>query len=238
MAAAQDDASRMEAVVERQAQFIGGYAHEIKTALTSIIGYADLLRLQMLDEDEQREAAAFIMAEGQRLERLSQLILDLVRMEERPLRLVPASPSDLVAELVARLAPLYAAQGVFLSCSCEGGRCLVEPDLVTSLVENLCENARKALGDEGGLVRVVCEMLGDGCRLVVTDTGPGIPPEALEHLTEAFYRAEGTRPAEGGAGLGLTLCHRIALAHGGSLTFRSELGAGTTVTAELRGGAA
>ena len=237
MAAEQEAVSHLEAVVERQARFVGSYAHEIRTALTSIIGYADLLRLQKLDEGERAEAADFILAEGQRLERLSQLILDLVVLEGRPLRLHPASPGALVRGLVERLAPLYAADGVDLSCACEEGACLMEPDLVTSLVENLCENARKALGGPGA-VRVACQMLDDGCRISVSDDGPGIPPEALGRLTEPFYRVEGAHAPEGGAGLGLTLCHDIAAAHEGSLAFASEPGAGTTVTAELHGGAA
>ena len=214
MAAEQEAVSHLEAVVERQARFVGSYAHEIRTALTAIIGYADLLRLQKLDEGERAEAAEFILAEGQRLERLSQLILDLVVLEGRPLRLHSASPGTLVRGLVERLAPLYAADGVDLSCACEGGACLMEPDLVASLVENLCENARKALG------------------------GPGEPPEALDRLAEPFYRVEGARPSEGGAGLGLTLCHGIATAHKGSRSFASEPGEGTTVIAELHGGAA
>ena len=233
MAAEQEAVSHLEAVVERQARFVGSYAHEIRTALTAIIGYADLLRLQKLDEGERAEAAEFILAEGQRLERLSQLILDLVVLEGRPLRLSPASPGM----LVERLAPLYAADGVDLSCACEGGACLMEPDLVASLVENLCENARKALGGPGE-VRVTCQALADGCRISVSDTGPGIPPEALDRLVEPFYRVEGARPSEGGAGLGLTLCHGIATAHKGSLSFASEPGEGTTVIAELHGGAA
>ena len=237
MAAEQEAVSHLEAVVERQARFVGSYAHEIRTALTTIIGYADLLRLQKLDEGERAEAAEFILAEGQRLERLSQLILDLVVLEGRPLRLHSASPGTLVRGLVERLAPLYAADGVDLSCACEGGACLMEPDLVASLVENLCENARKALGGPGE-VRVTCQALADGCRISVSDTGPGIPPEALDRLAEPFYRVEGARPSEGGAGLGLTLCHGIATAHKGSLSFASEPGEGTTVIAELHGGAA
>lgn len=76
-----------------------------------------------------------------------------------------------------------------------------------------------------------------GCILTVADTGCGIPAEALAHLTEAFYRVDKARSrAQGGAGLGLTLCARIAELHGGSLRFESVPGQGTRVIAELRGG--
>ncbi len=239
MAAAREEAvSYLEDVVERQARFVGSYAHEARTALTSIIGYAELLCLDALDGEERAEACSFILTEGRRLERLSQSILDLIAMEERPLRLTAADPVHLVDELVAKMVPLYAKRGVSLAFRGEGeGSRLLEPDLVASLVENLCENARKALGGEGS-IEVRCSMLPDGCCISVADTGPGVPPEALERLTEAFYRVEGTRSEEGGAGLGLTLCRRIALAHGGSLAFKSEPGKGAVVTAELRAGAA
>lgn len=76
-----------------------------------------------------------------------------------------------------------------------------------------------------------------GCRLTVQDTGRGMPPEALAHLTEAFYRVNKSRSrAQGGAGLGLTLCDRVAALHGGQLHLESQPGQGTTVTVTLKGG--
>ena len=73
----------------------------------------------------------------------------------------------------------------------------------------------------------------------MADTGCGIPPSAVQHLTEAFYRVDKSRSrAQGGAGLGLTLCARIAALHGGTLQFESEPDKGTRVIAELKGGRA
>lgn len=80
-------------------------------------------------------------------------------------------------------------------------------------------------------------MTASGCRIRVADNGRGMPPEAIAHLTEAFYRVDKARSrAQGGAGLGLTLCNEIARLHGGSLSFDSRLNAGTTVTVTLNGG--
>ena len=90
---------------------------------------------------------------------------------------------------------------------------------------------------KGGIIEIYVTMLPDGCKICVTDNGSGIPEEALAHLTEAFYRVDKARSrAQGGAGLGLTLCAKIVELHGGTLRFASKLGVGTRVTAELRGG--
>lgn len=125
-----------------------------------------------------------------------------------------------------------------MTCECEEGACLLEPDLVKSLLVNLWDNARKAMEGQGGRIHTQAVMLPDGCLIVIRDSGRGIPPPALEHLTEAFYRVDKARgPGAGGRRLGLALCEEIAALHGGSLRFESVLGEGATVTVELRGGA-
>jgi len=112
----------------------------------------------------------------------------------------------------------------------------MEPELVKTLLINLWDNARKA-GAKRILVNSV--MLPDGCRFAVKDDGQGIPPEALSHLTEAFYRVDKSRSrALGGVGLGLSLCQEIAALHNGEIRFESEPGCGTTVTVDLKGGRA
>lgn len=224
---------------DHQERFMGSFAHEVKTPMTSIIGYADLLRGQTLTADEQTEAANYIVAEGKRLETLSGKLLDLLVVKKGSAALAPMEPAALIQGLAAHLGPIYAKQGVTLTCACEAGTCLLEPDLVKSLLVNLWDNARKAMEGQGGSIHTQAVMLPDGCRIVIRDSGRGIPPPALEHLTEAFYRVDKARArAQGGAGLGLALCEEIAALHGGSLGFESVVGEGTTVTVELKGGAA
>lgn len=114
--------------------------------------------------------------------------------------------------------------------------CLLEPDLFRSLLLNLVDNSRKAL-EKGGRITLTCTMTETGCRLTVEDNGRGMPPEVLAHLTEAFYRVDKSRArAQGGAGLGLALCERIAVLHSGAIHFASTPGQGTTVTVSLEGG--
>ena len=219
--------------MERQEQFMGSFAHELKTPMTSIIGYADLLRSQSLDEQEAQEAANYIFSEGKRLEALSLKLLDLLLMKHQSLALVKADPAALNGGLVSHLQPVYRESGIVLQCRCEPGLCRLEPDLFSSVLTNLLDNARKAL-DRGGNVYVLGKHEADGYQIQVLDNGRGMPPEAIRHLTEAFYRVDKSRSrAQGGAGLGLTLCSRILELHGGTITFASREGKGTCVTVML-----
>ena len=115
---------------------------------------------------------------------------------------------------------------------------MLDTDFFGSLLVNLIENARKAL-PAGGVISIRSAMTAEGCRVQVSDNGRGIPKEALAHITEAFYRVDKSRSrAQGGAGLGLTLCAEIAKMHNGTISFESEDDRGTTVTADLKGGRA
>ena len=204
--------------------------------MTSLIGYAELLRSGTLTPDEQTEATGYIYSEGKRLENLSRKLLELLVLKRGDLPLVEVSPADLIGELVERLRPLFAKTGVTLSSDCRKGTCYLEPDLVWSLLLNLTDNAQKALV-QGGHIRYQCDMLDDGCRIQVADNGRGIPAGALDHLTEAFYRVDKARSRkQGGFGLGLALCQEIALLHNGSIAFANQPAGGACVTVELRGG--
>lgn len=222
--------------VERQERFVSSFTHELKTPMTAVLGYADLLRSQDLTEEERRDAANYIFSEGKRLERLSLKLLDIYVADQGEVVLSEQNPGRIVRDMVEHLEPGYREQGIVLTCRCGKGRCLLEPDLFRSLLVNLLDNARKALSD-GGEVVVSVETTDEGCTLCVEDNGPGIPEESLERLTEAFYRVDKSRSRrQGGAGLGLTLCAKIAELHKGSLYFESQEGRGTKVTAELKGG--
>ena len=235
--ALEDKISQLEDAAERQERFMGSFAHEIKTPMTSIIGYADLIRGQTLNTEEGSLAANYIVAEGKRLENLSQKLLSMLSLKNEALSFSPVSPAAVIKGLAAHLEPLYNKQGITMICKCEDGVCLLEPDLVKSLLVNLWDNARKAMDGMGGNIYVNSQMLCDGCRIIVRDSGQGIRKDALEHLTEAFYRVDKSRArAQGGVGLGLSLCREIALLHHGSIRFESQVGRGTTVIVELRGG--
>ncbi len=228
--------SQLHQAVERQERFVGSFAHEMKTPMTSLIGYAELLRSGTLTPEEQTEAAGYIYSEGKRLENLSRKLLELLVLKQKGLPFTEISPSDLIGELVERLRPLCVKRNIAVTSDCQRGICLMEPDLIWSLLLNLTDNAQKAM-DNGGHILFRSDMLADGCRIQVMDDGPGIPPEALEHLTEAFYRVDKARSRrQGGFGLGLALCQEIAALHNGTISFQNRPSRGACVTVELHSG--
>lgn len=234
----EDNINELQDVNRRQEDFMGSFAHEMKNPMTAIIGYAELIRGQMLSEKEQMDAANYIFSEGKRLESLSLKLLDLIVMKKEQIELKPVSPEQLIGSMAEHLKPIYLEKGIVLQYKCEPGTCLMEPDLIKSLLVNLMDNARKAM-ENGGNLYISSEMTDDGCIIRVLDTGRGIPEEKIAHLTEAFYRVDKSRSrAQGGVGLGLSLCNEIVRLHKGTLKFESRVGNGTCVTAEVRCGRA
>lgn len=232
----QQNMEEITAAMEQQEQFMGSFAHELKTPMTSIIGYADLLRQDVLPPEDAMSASNYIFSEGRRLEALSLKLLDLLMMDTQNLSLPLSDPSRPALALVHQLRPIYAQQGITLKAVCASGQCPLEADLFKSLLANLLDNARKSIEGSGAIYVSMTWQEGQ-CRLQVLDNGQGIPPDALEHLTEAFYRVDKSRSRkQGGVGLGLTLCQRIVALHHGSLSFSSVEGVGTCVTVWLGGG--
>ena len=227
---------QMTQTMERQDEFMGSFAHELKTPMTSIIGYADLLRSQELSEQDRREAANYVFSEGKRLESLSLKLLDLLVLEKDDIPMQDCSPKALIESIAREFRPIMKQQGITLRCSCQQGSWSLEPDLFKSLLYNLMDNARKSM-DQGGQIMIQSDFVESDLRIRVADNGRGMPEEALTRLTEAFYRVDKSRSrAQGGAGLGLSLCKRITDLHNGTLQFTSREGIGTCVTVILKGG--
>ncbi len=232
----QENIDAIRDAAARQENFMGNFAHEMKNPMTAIIGYAELIRSQTLTEAEQMDAANYIFSEGKRLESLSLKLLDILVLKKKEVELEPCRPAQIVGSMVQHLERVYAEQGIVLQCRCEEGECLLEPDLVRSLLVNLLDNARKAM-DRSGNIYIVSQMTPEGCVLRILDTGRGIPEAEIAHITEAFYRVDKSRSrAQGGVGLGLALCNEIVRLHNGTLKFESRVGNGTCVTVELKGG--
>lgn len=226
--------NRLQDTLEQQDNFMGSFAHELKTPLTSIIGYADLLKSDKLELHEKKEAADYIFSEGKRLENLSHKLLDVFVLDQQNIDFKPVALKDIISSVVDHVRPSLSKDGVEISCTTTPGICRIEPDLVTSLIINLIDNARKAL-PQGGSIVIDSSVTREGANIVVSDNGKGIPPEHIRHLTEAFYRIDKARSRKhGGAGLGLTLCAKIVELHNGQMRFESRVDQGTRVVIELR----
>ncbi len=231
----QENIQLLESHVERQENFMGAFAHELKTPMTSIIGFADLLRQGNLDENSRIMAAEYIHSEGHRLERLSFKLLDLLLLQKDQISMKTVWIPGFISEIDKALTPTLRKKGISFICRAEEGKAEFEPDLVKSLLYNLVDNAAKAIEGQG--VIVLNAAAADGCcRFQVTDNGRGMEKEELSKIMDAFYRVDKVRSrAQGGAGLGLALCRQIVQLHDGTIRFSSVPGKGTSVRVELRG---
>lgn len=213
----------------RKESFTTAFAHELKTPLTSIIGYADMLNTVDMTEKEQREAYYYIYSQGKRLENLSHKLLELAEVDKSPLKTKLLSVKELEAELQATMHPIFASKNIDGKILMEKGMLNADRELILSVFYNLLDNAVKAV-DEGGYVSLTGNCLAEGYEVKVVDNGRGIPEKEIHRITEAFYMVDKSRSRkEGGAGIGMALCQKIIMLHGGEMHIHSRLGEGTIV---------
>lgn len=219
----------LEDAAKRQEDFIGSFAHELKTPLTSIIGYADMLRSQEMDQEERFQSANYIFKEGKRLESLSLKLLELLVVKNSELKKKPIRTSWLREDIAGMLRPMTENSELILKTDVEDAFIFAEPDLLKTVLLNLLDNGRKAI-EGNGVLKLSGRKVSGGYAFCVSDTGKGIPEEELSRITEAFYMIDKSRARkQGGAGLGLSLCAEIVKRHGGTLEFESTETVGTAV---------
>ena len=234
----EENVNALEEAAEEKDRFMGAFTHELKTPMTSIIGYAELLRTQELEEEDREDALNYIYSEAKRLENMALKLLQIFVSGKEDISLKVVDPKDMVEDIVTHLTPTLEAQNIKIICRTTEGKAKLEPDLIRTLILNIIDNARKAM-DKKGRIRVDQKFTeeNDGVIFIITDNGKGMPPEAIKHITEAFYRVDKARSRQqGGAGLGLALVKKIVELHNGTIEFSSELDVGTVVTVTLRGG--
>ena len=223
-----DTMDQIELEAKRKEDFVGNFAHELKTPMTSIIGYADQIYSGDLSKEEMREASGYILNEGLRLESLSFKLMELITIEDNRFVLEDTSTYDFFEDVQQTIMPAAEKKGVKIAFACEQVFIKVEYDLFKTMVMNLIDNAFKSGGDKVDVKGITTS---DGYQISITDNGRGIPEEELGRITEAFYMIDKARSRkEHGAGLGLALCERVARLHDTTLKFESEVGKGTTVS--------
>ncbi len=212
--------------VRAREDFIAAFAHELKTPLTAIIGYADLLRSRKLDEEKHFLSANYIYTEGKRLENMSLRLLDIIVTKREQIEPQPVAAEQLFRYLQDMFAGNTEQE---LIVSYDEGTVYAEGNLIKSVLLNLVDNAFKA-SSEGGVVELTGRKLQDGYEFQVKDYGVGIPAEELKKVTEAFYMVDKSRSrSKNGAGLGLALCVEILRLHNSELKMESTLGEGTCI---------
>ncbi len=213
--------------VRAREDFIAAFAHELKTPLTAIIGYADLLRSRKLDDEKHFLSANYIYTEGKRLESISFRLLDIIVTKRESIE-PQAVEAELIFDYLSGMFSGNAQQR--LQISFDAGMVYAEVNLLKSVLLNLVDNAFKA-SEEGGIVKVCGERQEASYAFLVQDFGTGIPPEEVKRVTEAFYMVDKSRSrSRNGAGLGLALCVEILRLHGSELRIDSKVGEGTCIS--------
>lgn len=221
---------------EKRSMFVADFTHELKTPMTAIIGYSQMMFSYELNSRERKEASKAIYSEAKRLEKLSLQLLNLYVYRNENIETEEVALSYIEERLRAVL--IFLAKKYNVAFDIQFGRetVIANSVLLLSLLCNLADNAFKA-SEPLTIIRIYSESFNDHVRIYVADQGRGIAKENMEFLTEPFYREDKSRSRKlGGAGLGLSLCKEIAVLHGTELKFESVQGLGTTVSFELKKG--
>jgi len=227
--------SELRTEEHRKSRFVSDVSHELRTPLTAIRGAAETLLEGDVPTDDANRFLETIVRESNRLARLANDLLTLERIEgatgELPLRRVRLR---VVAERAAAgLEALTDDRNMAVSVEGDAPTVLGDSDRLQQVVSNLVDNASRAT-PPGGHVMIRLSTRAGFAVLSVLDDGPGIPPDALPHLFDRFYRAQASRDrSSGGAGLGLAIVQAIVQAHAGSITAANRPGGGSVFTIEL-----
>lgn len=214
---------------QQQKQLLGSLGHELRTPMTSIMGYSSTLLRVKLKEEQKEQALQYIYRECERLSRLSAKLMELSTLYQNDsLKLQPVTAERLFREVEESVHFILKEKNISLRLAMEEPQRVyeVEEDLMKNLLINLIDNARKA-SPEGSVV--ILKQNSDGFS--VEDSGPGIPMGEIVHVKQAFYMVDKSRSKQNGSiGLGLALCEQIARLHHGRLDIANCQGGGARIS--------
>lgn len=212
-AVVEDTISDLERLNQQKQRFIDNFTHELKTPLTSIIGYANFMRTTKYNEELFLDGLNVIYSEGKRLESLSLKLMDLIMLQEDRFEMVPHEFGAIVAEIRPALEIMAKEKRVHIDTDCKEGCLLVDLDLIKVLIFNLVDNAIKA-SEENQTVKLRTFWRGSHYIVQIADQGIGIAEEHRYKIFEPFYMADKARTrSNNGAGLGLSICQSVARLH-------------------------
>lgn len=220
-----------DAVSNMRKEFSANVSHELKTPLTSISGYAEIMKNGLVRPEDIPTFSERIYKEARRLIHLVEDIIKLSKLEEESVELEKESVElyGLCREIVSRLAPQTQMRHVQIIVEGEPVQYHGIRQILDEMIYNICENAVK-YNVEGGRVVVWAGNTLEGPKIAVADNGIGIPEEHLGRIFERFYRVDKSHSKErGGTGLGLSIVKHGAILHGARVNVESKMGEGTRV---------
>lgn len=219
-----------------KSEFLSRMSHELRTPLNAVLGFAQLLEMDALSP-EQRESLGYILKAGRHLLDLINEVLDIARIEAGRMSISPESVplGEVTREVLELTAPLATERAIKVRAEGldeETHHVLADRQRLKQVLLNLLSNAVK-YNKVGGEVVLTYQTLHGRVRILITDTGPGIPPDKQQRLFIPFERLGTVQGGVEGTGLGLALSKRLTQAMGGSIGVESEVGVGSTFWVEL-----
>lgn len=224
----------------QQEDFVASFTHEIKTPMTAVIGYADMLRSKDMEKEQQILTANYIFQEGKRLESMSLKLFDLIALKRKDIEKQKIYAQVFGEEIEDSILPILERAEIGFSVDMQPAILEGDRDLLKTVFINLIDNARKASkpGDEIRMRGIWNRESEDSAfyEIQIQDDGCGIPEEEVNKICEAFYMVDKSRARkQGGAGLGLATTSLIIEVHQGRLQIESTVGKGTIMRVLLPG---
>lgn len=229
-----DSILQIQQEADKKQQFIDNFAHELKSPLTSIYGFAEYVEKANISETEKEECMKFIMEESDRMLKMSYTLLDMAKLRGSELEKSHISIMDMCEKIEKHIEPKLKEKNIQFTKHIAAEIMYGNEILLTSLISNLIINGTNACEKNGKIDLSIYENEKE-YKIVVIDNGCGMTAEEAKHILEPFYRVDKARSRDnGGTGLGLSLCNQIAKVHNGNIAFETKKGEGTKVIVSVR----
>lgn len=217
-------------------EFLSTAAHELRSPLTSIQGFSEILiNRDNLTNEQRSRFLSYINSQATNLGAIINDLLDISRIESGKGFALRKVPSDIV-KIVKKIASYFESVSEIHSFKLlfppPHEKIMIDPDKIEQVMSNIFSNAVK-YSPEGGVIKVVGKVNGDYYHMSVEDEGIGMTPDEVEHIYDKFYRADNSTTAVSGTGLGMSIVKYILEAHGGTVWVESEIGKGTKVSMSI-----
>ena len=226
------DITLQENINSLKREFFANASHELKSPLTSIIGYQQLIQQGILTTPEEiQDATLRTIKEAQRMNKLIIEMLDLSRLENNVQTLIePVKVNKVINDCIFELKPLLESKNIDVCLQLEEVELQTSQSDLYKLIKNIIDNSVVYNNQNGKLLINLTKN-----KLTIEDTGVGISKEDLEHIFERFYRVDKARSRESsGTGLGLSIVKHICILYGYKIDVKSQLGVGTTITLKFK----
>lgn len=235
--AVEEHVEELNDMIRRRDQFVADFTHEIKTPMTTIIGYADTMRSMELPREEEIMALSYIFSEGKRLETMSGKLFELIYLKQHTIEKKTIHIKDMVKQIMQIVEPAMEHKKITVHTDIEPAVTQGNQELLVTAFVNLLDNARKA-SSENQVIEVIGRKQSEAevydYELSVIDHGIGMTEEETKRICDEFYMADKSRARrEGGAGLGMSLVALILERHGAKLVIESEPGSGTCMRVQI-----